>query len=251
MAKNKGEKNQNQSSFLFNGKGMNYILYGGVNPSLCTVDANANGKDPNRELMIKFKYDLATEQDIQQFHENVKKLIYKAIHSNRTNMDFNDLYQEIWKKIIKSKNSWNEQKDIQVSTWIVCVANSVINGCRSKINQHNSRYCLYDDIYPESEDENERDFLSRKVISEENPYHKTAFSDDYNHFYESLNDNERKVLRALYEINSNSRIKKYGKIPYRHIRNKLSLKQDELLAIIDGLKSKFVGSFKESISINI
>src|SRR5574344_1699306 len=63
------------------------------------------GNDPNRELMIKFKHDISTCEDEKKLHENIKKLIFKAMHSNYVRMDFDDVYQEIWKKIIRSKHT--------------------------------------------------------------------------------------------------------------------------------------------------
>jgi DNA-directed RNA polymerase specialized sigma24 family protein len=77
------------------------------------------------------------------------------MHSNNVMMDWDDVYQEIWKKIIRCRHTWNESKGTMVSTWITIVANSVINTLRQSVNKYRSRYCLYDDICSSSDEENE------------------------------------------------------------------------------------------------
>jgi hypothetical protein len=43
--------------------------------------------------MIKFKYGNLSYVEEMEFHENVKKLIYKVMHSNNIKMDWDDVYQ--------------------------------------------------------------------------------------------------------------------------------------------------------------
>ena len=61
---------------------------------------NIKISDPNRELMIKFKYGNLTTQEQNQFHQNIKKLVYKVMHSNNIMSAFNNLFPDFLINII-------------------------------------------------------------------------------------------------------------------------------------------------------
>ena len=48
--------------------------------------------DINRSLMIKFKYGNLTPSEEMQFHESIKRMIYKVMHSNNVMMVWDDVY---------------------------------------------------------------------------------------------------------------------------------------------------------------
>ena len=240
-----------QSEFNFDKNAKKYIIVPGTDISMSVVRSPVeNTNDPNRELMIKFKYNTATDLDTTKLHENIKKLIYKVMHNNCIMMEFEDVYQEVWKKITKSKHSWNEKKGTRVSTWIVCVANSVVNSLRHTVNRHNSRLCLYDDLEQNECTNNIEDYLLQKNKGLDNQIQDNSmllgivFSDDYKHFYNVLNPNEKMVLDSMFEINDNMRKPKQGRIPYNMLGKKLNLKHNELKKIMTGLKEKFNESFQ-------
>ena len=109
-------------------------------------------------------------------------------------MDIKDVYQEIWKKIAKAKHSWNENAGTKVSTWIVCVCMSVINGLRMNVKKYNERYCLYDDM-PNTEEDAEGESLAIKYsLINEVPMKELFQRESMKRFLNSLNDNERNII---------------------------------------------------------
>jgi len=239
-----------QSQFNFENKYKRYIVVPGTQIRVSVLSENKICiNDPNRELMIKFKYNTATPSDEYQLHENIKNLIYKVMHSNFVRMDFEDVYQEIWKKIIKSKHTWNENKGTRVSTWIVIVANSVVNSLRQSVIRYNSRYCLYDDLVKEDE-ENGTDMADRLKISNDcdtSSIDRYAFKDDFKMFCSELTSIEKTVLKTCFDVSDNVKSQKRaaaGKIPMRSVRKKLGLTEEELNNIISGMKQKFYKNFE-------
>lgn len=238
-----------QSQFNFENKYKRYIVVPGTQIRVSVLSPTKICiNDPNRELMIKFKYNQATPADEHQLHENIKNLIYKVMHSNFIRMDFEDVYQEIWKKIIKSKHTWNENKGTRVSTWIVIVANSVVNSLRQNIIRYNSRFCLYDDLVKDDED-NGTDMADRLKISNDmdtKAADRYAFKDDFRLFCSELTSVEKKVLKTCFDVTDSLKSQKSimaGKIPMRSVRRKLGMTEDELNNIISGMKQKFYRNF--------
>jgi len=246
MGKRKTDLYSVQSQLDFSGNETQYIVVPNHHVTLSVKNMpSKNIKDPNRELMIKFKYNTATDEDTMMLHENVKKLIYKVMHSNCVRMEFEDVYQEVWKKIVKSKHSWNENMGTKVSTWIVCVANSVVNSLRTDVNKYNSRYCLYNDInYNNEEDLDLVDYNNNKRLYEESYIDNSMlniilFSDDYKMFINTLNPDEKTILDIMLKINKTSTGTKTKRVSYNKICQTLDMKNSKLKRSMNSLKEKF------------
>lgn len=237
-----------QSIFIFENQENRYIFVPNISirkSVILSISKKGRKKsiDPNRELMIKFKYDQATIEEQNLLHENIKNLIYKVMHKNYVQMEFEDVYHEIWKKIIKSKHTWDENNGTRVSTWIVVVANSVINTLRMNITKYHSRYCLYGDLNANNEDESANDMAD--VISlnndEDNSFtNNVAFNDDYKIFCNSLKDNEKELLDNIIELASQ---RNDGKISLRKIGKQIGVDSNNLTEMLNQIKSKFYQVF--------
>lgn len=190
--------------------------------------------------MIKFKYDKATPEEENLLHENIKNLIYNVMHKNCVHMEFEDVYHEIWKKIIKSKHTWDENNGTRVSTWIVVVANSVINTLRLSVNKYNSRYCLYDDLTATNEDDSANDMADVVALNndEDNSFTEDMeFKDNYKNFCNLLSENERKMLYTI--------VNKGSKISLRSISRETGIKYADVGEMLSSIKSKFYQVFDE------
>lgn len=205
--------------------------------------------DPNRELMIKFKYNTITESQLQQLRKQLHKLIYDIIRKNYVNMDCRDVYQEIWKKIIKSKHSWNENIGTKVSTWIVWVCLSVINGLRMRQKKYSDRYSLYQDFVPQSQQNNNIDSYQSVLFSsglvDQKPFQRMYFNEEFEQFVSGLNDIQRDIINLVLSVDSQKLNKEIPsryvkkKITKSYIKDKLKLKQKQFGQIMQNLKKKF------------
>lgn len=219
-----------------------FNLDGGENDPIVTVC-----NDKNRVLMIKYKYDTITPDELNELHNRIEKLIYKVIRKNYLMMDIRDIYQEVWKKICKCKNTWNEDKGTMVSTWIVIVAQSVINSLRQSKNKYDSRYMCYDDL-PDFED-GETAGEDRAVRS--NPtirdgfYRKEDSKLRIREFMSELSDNEKRIIDIIMstgydELNKNNESKYCkNKITRKFIREKIDLPEKELKDVFEELQRKY------------
>jgi DNA-directed RNA polymerase specialized sigma24 family protein len=190
--------------------------------------------------MIKFKYGQTTMEEENLLHENIKNLIYNVMHKNCVRMEFEDVYHEIWKKIIKSKHTWDENNGTRVSTWIVVVANSVINTLRLSVNKYNSRYCLYGDLATNNEDESANDMADVVALNNEEDNSFTEdmeFKDNYKNFCKLLSENERKMLYVI--VNGD------GKISLRSISRETGIKYNDVGEMLNSIKAKFYQIFEE------
>ena len=157
--------------------------------------------DRNRKLMIKFKYGCLSGVEETQFHEDMRKLIYKAMHRGAVQMDWDDLYQEIWRKIVKSRHSWNESNGTMVSTWITIVAMSVMNTMRKRVNAYHSRYIPYEDVVgaPSADEDgpsqNEACDIIAGAVPDEGLEH-LLVNDQYDRLIESMSPSERAFMEA-------------------------------------------------------
>ncbi len=211
--------------------------------------------DINRKLMIKFKYGNLTRAEEKEFHEAIKKIIYKVMHKNNIMMDWEDLYQEIWKKIIKSKHTWKESKGTMVSTWITIVANSVINTLHQSVNRYNSRFCLYDDILPASDGQDDGankqekcDFIVFDMDEEsmaDSDLKKTMWKEQYEEFMGTLDEAEKFVFGRIISMSSNilDAYDKNVRIPYKELQTKTGYDDATFATIIFNIKKKYRKTF--------
>lgn len=236
-----------QTELLFEDNGLScLILARGTKIRVPIIDFK-KVNDPNRILMIKFKYNISTPEEDMTLYENIKKLIFKVMHKNNVMLPFEDVCQEIWKKIIKSKHTWNELKGTRVSTWIVIVANSVINTLRKNVARYNSRYCLYEDLNAEKDDEIndvESSVAMKNHIMDEN-YIIPAYENSFSNFYKDLTESEKKIVDLAFNMSDANAFRNYkrGKISTLNLRKKLGIDQKTYDKIISGMKEKFYNHF--------
>lgn len=215
-----------------------------------------NIKDINRSLMIKFKYNNITDKEGYEFHDAIKKIIYRVMHTNNILMDWDDVYQEIWKKIVCCRHTWKEWKGTMVSTWITIVANSVINTLRQKVNKHNARFCLYDDLFPPSNDldsdgyqnQEKCDFLAFSMQDEgieDAGTKKRVLSEKMNEFLSSLNQVERHVydMALVMEDKIIDSYDHNSKLPYNELKTKTGYDSATFAIIMYNIKKKYCAAF--------
>lgn len=203
--------------------------------------------DRNRRLMLKFKYGTITDSELDEFHELVKNIIYKAMHRNPTMVSFEDLYHDIWLKIVRFRGTWNQNKNTFVSTWITIVANSVINTARKKYNRRNATEWLYEDIRSGCEDDDDdggnptaADFLAfdGKPISE---FGKDNWWDMYSEVKSSLDEDDLAFLEKVEEYSSDLALaspRRRRKIT-RKIASELGWKESYAVARMNSIQSIF------------
>ena len=209
--------------------------------------------DINRKLMIKFKYGDITPVEEHEFHEAMKKMIFKAMHKNNVMMDWDDVYQEIWKKIVKSRHTWKEWKGTMVSTWITIVANSVINTLRQNVKKYNSRFCLYDDIQtPNSDGGNDTQqkcdliaFNGNEEANEDGSLKRMAWREQFDVFRSKLDKAEAFVFDIILSMQDaildayDSRLK----LPMAELRQKSGYDEATFAMIIYNIKRKYCEAF--------
>ena len=219
--------------------------------------------DINRRLMIKFKYGNLKGTEEKEFHEAIKKIIYKVMHKNNVMMAWEDVYQEIWKKIVKSKHTWKEWKGTMVSTWITIVANSVINTLHQSVNRYNSRFCLYDDMLPSSENPDEAsqqntiDMIVFETDEDEmgdNELKKRLWKEQFEEFREKLDEAESFVFNIIVSM-SNDILDAYDKklkIPYNELRKQSGYDDVTFSTIIYNIRKKYYDTFhiKNTVSLD-
>lgn len=248
MNKKKKSDGMIQAELLFDDNSLSCLIISkGTSIRVPIIDSKKIN-DPNRILMIKFKYSISTAEEETKLYENIKNLIFKAMHKNNVMMPFEDVCQEIWKKIIKSKHTWDELKGTRVSTWIVVVANSVINTLRKEITKYNSRYCLYEDLNSEKSGEETDDIESSVALKNhlmDEDYDVPVYENNFTNFYKELTPKEKRLVDIAFQISDKNAAKKYnhGKISILSLRKKLGIDQDVYDKIISGMKEKFYNHF--------
>lgn len=212
--------------------------------------------DINRKLMIKFKYGNLSESEAKDFYEKMKKMIYKVMHTNNVMMDWDDVYQEIWKKIIKAKHTWKEWKGTMVSTWITIVANSVINTLRQNVNRYNSRFCLYDDMLAPSEDGDDYDgksncdfvaFVNEEEHLNDDGMKKMIWREQFEEFRNKLDPAEKLVFDIIMQMQEDilDACDKKIRIPYGEIRSRTGYDDATFALIVYNIKRKYCDTFGE------
>lgn len=200
------------------------------------VRGQRNSRDKNRALMLKFKFGTITRKELDDLHDAVKNIIYKAMHRNPVLMNFEDVYHEIWRKICRFRHTWNPAKDTMVSTWITIVAESVINSLRKKGTRRMCHEVLYEDIQPgvetdETGNPTGADYLSYAMLVERNDLFGGEYSSLMENVYSKLPDEtDRKLLSAVEDWSvdlAKATVRKRKKI-YRKISSETGISESEL-----------------------
>lgn len=198
--------------------------------------------DRNRRLMLKFKYGSLSGAEEVQFHEDVKKLIYNVMHKGNVIMDWDDLYQEIWKKIVSSKHTWNENNGTMVSTWITIVAMSVMNTMRKRVNRYHSRYVLYNDLVDDHDEDGSSgandpsDVLRDEIEQDDDGMRKMIFDDQFRALMDSLDECEREFLEAAKRIDAKNG--QTGRVSLGELRKDLGYRQSVFNDILYSVRRK-------------
>lgn len=216
---------------------------------------NTVPKDINRRIMLKFKYGNLTRVEEYEFHEKMKKLIYRVMHSNNVLMDWDDVYQEIWKKIVRCRHTWNENKGTYVSTWITIVANSVINTLRREVNRYNSRYCLYDDLVSSSinEEDADPDYMMNRLanssvedVLEDNTQRKRDKMDCLDEFKSSLNEAEKAFMDGIYGLEDKFIKYKDKQKPLSELQEILGYDDATFNLMLCSIRKKYCDAFEKN-----
>ena len=219
-----------------------------------TPVVNTAPNDKNRRLMLKFKYGNLTKAEENEFHESVKNLIYKAMHTNSVMMDWEDVYQEIWMKITKSKHTWDENKGTYVSTWITIVASTVINTLRSSVRRRESHVLLYDDVLPSSEASGHEASTDYKMNSlfehssdmEDQSSRRYFWYSQYDEFLASLDEAEKAVMEAIKQMEDKfvrAYEKKRTTLPFKEVCDALGYDEATFHVILYNIRRKYCEAF--------
>lgn len=202
-------------------------------------------KDRNRELMIKYKYNRITEDELNQLHNGLSKLIYKIIHSNNIYIDTEEIYQEVWLKIAKSKHTWNETKGTFVSTWVSLVCQSVCNTLRKSLLKRRSCFCLYEDLKGEEIGVSSEDFITNKgLIEEETVFGVFIKKEEWEKFISKLDEKEKEIVLLSINTTPDDVRKICGKnvcanrITKKFLMKKLNLRTKVLDEYLEAIKLK-------------
>ena len=209
-------------------------------------------EENNRQLMIKYKYDTITDFELNCFYKNIEKLIFKIIKKNYVTENFNDVCNEIWKRIAKYKHKWDENNGTCVSTWISKVALNVINTIRKKNMTYSSRNVSYDGmfVYDKHGQANEVDVEALVEMDKDNSgEERKNFYDNMLGCFNNLNEIERMIVELCLNGDSNSLIldgesriykRKYASATF--IKKKLNLTTNQYKKYMKSIGEKYVKS---------
>lgn len=203
-------------------------------------------RDRNRELMIKYKYDRISHSELNQLEASLSKLIYKIIHRNNIYLETKDIYQEVWLKIAKSKNTWNEAIGTHVSTWIGLVCQSVCNTLRHRFVRHIDRITSYDGMILEDSGRSAEDFISGiNFLEDSTALDKVISGDIWKKFILSLDPMEKSIIDIIASTTVADLEKVNGKgcctskITKVYLRRVLDLSECQLNKFLKSLKKKY------------
>lgn len=203
----------------------------------------------NRELMIKYKYEKITDKELNELHKNLEKLIYQIIHKNFISENFNDVNAEIWQKIAKYKDKWDENKGFYVSTWIAKVAFNVIQTMRRSSIIRKNRYMSVDDLKVKDKKGNEKNIDIEKYLKKQkdnNENQRSLMSKIIEKCMDNLTDIEKSIVSLYLEedpeklyLDGEDRIYKRKKATVSFIKKKLNLTTKEYNNHINSIREKY------------
>lgn len=213
-------------------------------------------KDRNIELMTKYKYDEITDEELNEFYCNIEKLIYKIIKNNYVTESFGDICNEIWKRIAKYRNNWDETKGVCVSTWVGKVAINVIQTFRKRSMTYRARNVSLDGMVAFGKGGEEIPLDVENLIAE----NKDNSGEKRNLFYKNIvdcfdvfNDTEKQIVELFLNdepetlfLEDENRVYKRKYASATFVRKKLSLTQTEYNKCIKSIGEKYVARQKEN-----
>lgn len=204
-------------------------------------------KDSNRDLMIAYKYNRINKTDLNKLENNLSKLIYKIISNNNFKYDdFYDVYNEIWLKIARFKESWDENRDTYVSTWITVLSNNVCYTLKRKQITRN-KVCLLNDIV-RNDDEGATGDEYGDMITEHDDDHSIKLEQDdfWSKFRKKLSPTEKVIVDLIAECTPKKVIEVCGvgsctsRVTKNYLTKRTGLRNYELNCHFDKIRRKYL-----------
>lgn len=217
--------------------------------------------DRNHELMIKYKYDIITDAELNELYKNLERVIYKIVKNNYVKENFEDVCNEIWRRIAKYKHKWDENKGVCVTTWIGKVAVNVIQTIRKRTMTYSSRNISYDGFFTYDKGGEAKEVDMEKLIAD----NKDNSGEERSVFYESIMDCfdvfdevEKSIVNLCLNCEQNMLVIDDEKRTYKRryasasfIKQKLKLTNAQYKKYIKSIGDKYVAKQQGSSSFGI
>lgn len=196
-----------------------------------------------RNLMVKFKNDEITNEELEDFRQRIDKLLWKTIHSKYCTDLKEDVYQEVWRKLTVAKVYWREDVNVYVSTWLWRVAISAIGDLRYKTVKRKGEISLSD---LETDDESSSTILERIIQENKQSNAMMKNLEKVYEFVDSLAGVDRCIVDLI--INPGEKVLAVANVNKKHSRSRLTkdeimkfvgLEYDEFCERLDALREKF------------
>lgn len=213
-------------------------------------------KDKNMELMVKYKYDTISEDELNELYENLEKVVYKIVRHNYVSENFEDVCNEVWRRIAKYKHKFDETKNICVTTWVGKVTINVINTIRRKSIVYKSRNVSYDGMMVYNKKGEAQEIDPDKIFAEEKDdtgeYRKTIYENIMSCF-EDCNDIEKQIINLYLNEDDENLMLQNEKRTYKRwhvsatfIKKKLNLTQNQYVKHMKSIGKKYVAKQKQN-----
>ena len=207
-------------------------------------------KERNKELMIKYKYDNITDDELSELYTNLEKLIFKIVRSNYVTENFGDVCNEIWRRIAKYKHKWDENNGDYVTTWVGKVAINVIQTLRKRSMLYRARNVSYDGMVTFGKGGEEKEVEMDKLIADnkdDSGEKRKVFYENIMSCFDVFDETEKKIVELFLEgdtenlvIDDENRTYKRRYASASFIKKKLSLTQNEYNKYIKSIGEKYV-----------
>ena len=77
-------------------------------------------------LMLRLKYGTITDDELSEFHTALDKLVWRNVWNHYCTVEAKDMNSAIWLRILDKCHTWEESRNLHVTTWIWRVAWSEI-----------------------------------------------------------------------------------------------------------------------------
>lgn len=226
-----------------------------IKPSNIQPQVYIPKKERNMELMIKYKYDTITKEELDELYLGLERLIYKIIKSNYVTENFNDVCNEIWRRIAKYKHKWDETKGDYVTTWVGKVAMNVINTLRKRTMTYRSRNVSLDGMVTCDKGGEEKPVDMEQLVADnhdESGERRKKFYDNLMDCFDLFNDTEKEIIKLFLESNPENLVLENEDRTYKRryasasfIKKKLNLTQNEYNNYIKSIGEKYVSKQKQ------
>lgn len=162
-----------------------------------TVETSSPLWKENHDLMIKYKYDTITDRELNVLYKNLEKFIYKIVRKNYVNENFQDVCNEIWRRIAKYKHKWDENKGVCVTTWVGKVAFNVIQTIRKNTISYKTHHLSYDGVFAYGKGGEAKEIDMEQIISENKDYsgeRRMEFYEGMKSCFNEFNEMEKKIV---------------------------------------------------------